>query len=156
GIFIPLTIVTAAPVAFFFFYCFMSYRDYGFLTQDPKLPLRLLGLVLVPGFFHASVALGVSSMFNQGRMAGATYAGLYFISNFFTKAMGVSYAIVTHGGGGGALLKTLYYCSMDGIQIGIAKIVLGTDGSFWLPFANKGGPKGSWCRRPRRHSLCHF
>jgi len=119
----------------FYAYCLMSYRSYGFLTQDPWLIVRLLGVVLVPGFFHASVSLGISSMFQQGRLAGATYAGLYFFGLFFTVAMQTIYGIgnqnATRGIGNGApkLVQNLYYCAVDGIQDAMAKIILNTGGS---------------------------
>jgi ABC-2 type transport system permease protein len=139
GIFIPITMATAIPTLFFYAYCFMSYRDYGFVTEDPRLILRLLGMILLPGIFHSSVALGISSLFDQGRLAGATYAGLYFMSLSFTKVMQFTYG--AGRGGPSAVVGNLYYCSVDGIQIALAKIILGTDGSGL--FSGLGnGPKG--------------
>ncbi len=143
GIFIPITVIVAVPTFVFFAYCAMSYRDYGFLTEDPRLPFKLLLMVLVPGVFHASVSLGISALFNQGRLAGATYAGLYFMTLFFTKAMQVvHWASSEDGGKAPAIVKTLFYCSIDGIQIALAKIILGTDGTALFPQAggSRGGP----------------
>jgi ABC-2 type transport system permease protein len=135
GIFIPLTLVMAAPTLVFYAYCLLSYRSYGFLSQDPWLILKLLGLIFVPGALHASLALGVSSMFQQGRLAGATYAGLYFFGVFFTKAMQSIGTVGAFGGGDGPseTIKSLYYCSVDGIQIALAKVILHTDGSQLIP-----------------------
>jgi ABC-2 type transport system permease protein len=134
GIFIPLAIITAVPTFFFFSYCFMSYRDYGFLSEDPRLFWKLLLLVLLPGAFHASVALGISSLFDQGRLAGATYAGMFFMTLFFTKAMQIAFlSMSSDGQTPPAIVKTLYYASVDGILIGLGKIVLGTDGSNLIP-----------------------
>ena len=130
GIFVPIVVVTAIPTFAFYGYCYMSYREYGFFTEDPKLILRLLLLILVPGFFHASLALGISSLFSQGRLAGATYAGIYFMSLFFTKAMQFTFVSMSQGEQRAPkLVETLYYCSIDGIQIALAKIILGTNGS---------------------------
>ena len=136
GIFVPLTLVTAAPTFIFYMYCLLSYRSYGFISQDPWLIVKLVGMVLVPGFFHASVTLGVSSLFQQGRLAGATYSGLYFFSWFLSKAM----QGIWQGSGGDApgIVKNLYYCSFDGIQIAMAKIFLHTDGGQLVP----GQPQG--------------
>lgn len=136
GVFIPLAIVTAAPMLLFFAYCLLSYRQYGVVSQDPWLVVKLLLLAPVPAAFHASVILGVSSLFNQGRLAGAAYAGVYFLTNFLTIAAS---AIRLHGPGQSEspLLTTLYYCSVDGIQQAMAKIILGTRGS--TPF----GPQNS-------------
>lgn len=147
GVFLLMCGVVAVPTLLFYFYCLLSYRDYGFVSQDPWLILRLLLLIPVTPFFHASVSLGISSMFNQGRVAGAAYAGLYFISFFFTKAMEVIYFITSSkelGGGGGppAIVKSLYYCSVDGIQIALAKIILATDGSRLIPNGGRGAARG--------------
>lgn len=143
GIFIPLTIITAIPTVTFYLYCLMTYRDYGFLTEDPRLPLKLLGMILIPGVVHASLALGISSMFRQGRMAGATYAGIYFFTNIFTVIIG---GIVNHqqsnGGSVSGALNKLFYCSIDGLQIGLAKAILGTDGSALFPGMSGGGRRG--------------
>jgi len=135
GIFVLISLVSAVPSLIFYGYCLLSYRSYGFVSQDPWLIFRLLGMVLIPGFFHASVSLGISSLFQQGRLAGATYAAFYFFGLFFTKAMqsivAVSDMNMATGSGGGApdIVKNLYYCSVDGIQIALAKIFLHTDGS---------------------------
>lgn len=139
GIFVPITLVSAAPTFVFYLYCLMSYRNYGFLTQDPWLIVRLFGVVLIPGFFHASVTLGISSLFQQGRLAGATYAGLYFFGYFFTLAMQGIYAIGSNNqmrgvsSGPPKLVQDLYYCGIDGIQTAIAKIILHTNGSPLFP-----------------------
>jgi ABC-2 type transport system permease protein len=136
GIFVPMTLVAAAPTLLFYLNCLLGYRSYGFLTQDPWLIVKLLGMVLIPGFFHASVALGVSSLFQQGRLAGATYSGIYFFSWFLSKAMQAIWQ--NSGGDAPAIVKNLYYCSFDGIQIALAKIILHTDGGQLIPGAGNG------------------
>lgn len=134
GVFVPITAVVAVPTLFFYLYCLMSYRSYGFFSSDPWLIVKLLGMILVPGFFHASVVLGISSLFDQGRMAGASYAGVYFLALFFTKAMQIVHNVRAAGEAKGAVIAdTLYYFSIDGIQIGLAKILLGTPGSGLVP-----------------------
>jgi ABC-2 type transport system permease protein len=142
GIFIPITIVVGAPMLLFYGYCLMSYRQYGF-TQDPWLILKLLLIIPIPGIVHASVALGISSMFKQGRVAGAAYAGLYFFTLFFTKAMQVVHLVGSDHGRSSAppLVDSLFYFSIDGVQIGAAKSILGTDGGFPFPFG--GPPRGT-------------
>jgi ABC-2 type transport system permease protein len=126
GIFLCLLGVVAAPTLLFFGYCAMSYRQYGILSDDPYLFFKLLLLFPIAPALHASLALGISSLFDQGRLAGAVYAGLYFISYMFTTAIGVSRAF---GGGEKSLADLAYYCSIDGVQIGLAKDILGTAGS---------------------------
>jgi ABC-2 type transport system permease protein len=129
GIFIPIVAISLAPALIFYGYGLMSYRSYGFVSQDPWLFFKVIGMALVPGIVHASLGLGISSLFNQGRLAGAAYAGLYFISLFFTKAMDViNFTSQRHGGSPPSIVTKLFYCSIDGIQIGLAKLILGTDG----------------------------
>lgn len=129
GIFLMITFVSAVPTLVFYVYCLLSYRSYGFITQDPWLIVRLLGMVLIPGFFHASASLGISSLFQQGRLAGATYAALYFFGYFFTKMMQFIHLDSAMSGGSSKLVDSLYYCSVDGIQIAMAKICLHSNGS---------------------------
>jgi len=127
GIFVPITCVVGIPMILFYGYCVLSYREYGFISQDPWLFFKLLAIIPIPGIFHASVVLGVSSLFNQGRLAGATYAGLYFLTNFATKIMQV--IRFQAGRETPPVIDNLFYGSIDGIQIGLAKIILGTNGS---------------------------
>ncbi len=141
GIFLPIMLVTAAPMLLFYAYGALSYRQYGFLHDDPWLILKLLAIIPIPGIFHASLSIGISSLFNQGRLAGATYAGLYFFTLFFTKAMQVVHiASSVDGGVAPSLVDKLYYASCDGLQIGLAKAILNTSGGPLFP--GMGGPMG--------------
>ena len=134
GIFVPMTFVTAVPAFVFYAYCLMSYRSAGFWTQDPWLIVQLVGIVLIPGIAYSSISLAISSLFQQGRLAGGVFAGFYFISYFVTLAMEGAYVSMVLGGNTPpAVVKSLYYCSVDGIQIALAKIILHTDGSPKLP-----------------------
>ncbi|MBV6458327.1 MAG: hypothetical protein HONBIEJF_01454 [Fimbriimonadaceae bacterium] len=130
GIWVPMVAVIAFPGLVFYGYCIMSFRDYGFFTSDPWLLPKFLGIAVLNAFFQASVVLGVSSMFNQGRLAGAAYAGIYFLSNFFTSAMIIAWANISiDGGKPPSIVGQLYYASIDGLNYGLAKAIIGTDGS---------------------------
>ena len=89
GIFIPITLVNLIPMSVFYLFGIMSYQSYGFWTQTPWLILKLIPICMISGAVHASLSVGISSMFNQGRVAGATYAGLFFLSNIFTQIIGL-------------------------------------------------------------------
>jgi len=145
GIAIPLILVQLVPTLLFYFYCLLSYREQGFLSQDPWLIVKLIVISFIPGAVHASLALGISSLFNQGRMAGATYAGLYFLTLFFTKAIQIArFVAFQHQdlSNIGATVNNLFYASVDGLQIGLAKAILGTEGSGLLPIQNSNAPPG--------------
>jgi ABC-2 type transport system permease protein len=141
GIFIPLACVVAAPTLLFYGYCAMSYRSYGFISQDPWLILKLLAIVPIPAAFHASVALGISSLFNQGRLAGAVYSGIYFMTSFITVALGVARTVaMSQHREASKLVETFFYFAVDGIQIALAKMVLGTPGSVLFANVNRRQP----------------
>jgi ABC-2 type transport system permease protein len=138
AIFVPMTVAAAIPTFFFYFYCLMSYRSDGFLN-DPWLILKLGLLVLIPGIFHASASLGISSLFKQGRLAGATYAGIFFFTYFLTVPMGLIHFDLARDGKSVGLVDTAFYCSVDGLQIGLAKALLGCYGAQPVPIIPSGG-----------------
>lgn len=143
GVFVPLLIMMAIPTIVYWLWGALSYRDYGFLSRDPWLIVRLLAMMPLAAALHASLVVGISSLFNQGRLAGATYAGIYFITNFFTQLMVIvrMNAIFAHGRGGGGqvdpIVEKLYYASVDGVLIGLAKGVIGTNGGAYFGIQNR-------------------
>lgn len=130
GVFVPIAVAMFLPALFFWIYGALNYREFGFLKDDPWLLARMSAIVLFGAAFQTSVVLGVSSLFNQGRLAGATYVGIYFITNIITVVMKV---IIGEAHDAPERLRGLaekiYYCSIDGINIGIAKILLEIDGA---------------------------
>ncbi len=143
GGFVPLLVGMAIPTAFFYLYGLLNFREYGFVSNDPWLGMRLLAMVTVAAVFQTSVILGVSSLFNQGRMAGAAYAAAFFLLTFFSFLMFIAWSVSQgtrrhHANPQlGDIAERLYHLSFDGLQIGWAKVVLGTDGS--APFVGKAG-----------------
>ncbi|RYG88802.1 hypothetical protein EON77_00150 [bacterium] len=130
GIFIPISLVGFVPMALFWAYGALSFREYGFLTEDPLMLPKLALVAMCGGALHASLGLAVSSMFNQARVAGATYAGIYFISNFVTKAMQFGHAYyASEGMRVPTWIDRAFYASIDGVNIAMAKLILGTSGS---------------------------
>jgi len=140
AIFLILAAVGAVPTFLFYGYCALSYSRYGFFTSEPFLVAKLIEMVMLPAAFHASVCLGVSSLFNQGRLAGAAYAGIYFMTGAFVLMMRAVYAVDTSLNGRRHLpqtaihmIGTLTYASVNGLENALAKIVLDTDGSGLVP-----------------------
>ncbi|RYG31087.1 hypothetical protein EON81_23660 [bacterium] len=130
GVFVPLSVVAFLQMGLFWLYGALSFREYGFITTDPLLLPKLAVVAMSGAALHASLALAISSMFNQPRVAGATYAGIYFLSNFFTKAMQVSHALyVNQQTPVPTWIDRLFYGSIDGMNIAMAKLILGTSGS---------------------------
>jgi ABC-2 type transport system permease protein len=148
GVFLPLLMTMLIPAITFYLYGLMSYRDQGFVSQDPFLILKLLLVFPVSAAFYASLITGISSMFSQGRLAGATFAGVYFLSNFFTVAVGITFFFASGADRPGRseaaptgvleLIQKLWYCSIDGLNIGWMKSVMQTAGSTPFGFPGRG------------------
>ena len=139
GIFLLITGVSLVPMMIFYAYGYMSFQDYGFWTQSPWLFLRLIFVSVASGAIHASLSIGVSSLFNQGRLATATYAGMYFMLYIFTQIInGINLGAVFGGKKAPDFVHNLFYFSIDGMQIGLAKLIIGTNGSPLFPGMNNG------------------
>ena len=123
GMFMVLVIVTASPAIFFIGFTWLSYRQYG--SWDSWILLKGLLLITIPAILHSSVMIGLSSIAKQPRMAGATYAGIYFLSLFIA---GIATGLSMTGGANNPGLRNFSYFSIDGIIGGISKVVLNTDG----------------------------
>jgi len=141
GIFLPLLLTMVIPSLVFYMYGLLSFREKGFVSQDPWLFPKLMLIMPVAAAFHSSLVLGISSWFNQGRMAGSLYAGLYFLTNFFTQMIGMAYVTLTANSEGRespalGLVSNLFYCSVDGLCNGFMKAILKTSGS--IPFGIAG------------------
>jgi ABC-2 type transport system permease protein len=88
GVFLLLWCTTVIPALLVYTFLFSNYSDEGFLKQNPYLLPRLLLASLVPAVLNASLVIGISSWFKSGRMAGATYAGFYFVIGIITFVAG--------------------------------------------------------------------
>lgn len=134
GVFMPLFGLQMLATTFFWLYGALSYNTYGFLKQAGPVILQMIPVHAMSAALLASVVIGVSSLFNQGRVAGSTFAGVYLLTNFFTQFVVMTITSQLQSGSfrlasvSPGLFK-MYYASLDGIQIGIAKVLLGTDGS---------------------------
>ena len=139
GVFVPVAFAMLLPAVMFYAFGAMNYREYGFISDDPWLLLRVVGFTVFGASLHASLVLGVSSLFNQGRMAGATYVGAYFILYFVTTVIGV---ILQDPNSSRqdlvGLAEKLYYLSIDGLNIGVAKIFLNIDSATVFTGLDKG------------------
>jgi ABC-2 type transport system permease protein len=80
GIFLPIYFAACVPGLLLYLFCLMSYTSDGFLRDEPWLVVRLLAAAAVPASIHASLLVGCSAWSKTPRLAGATYAGIYFIT----------------------------------------------------------------------------
>lgn len=142
GVFLPLVTMVGLPSVFFYLYGVLSYRTYGFVSQNPTMGLRMLLVVALAAALHTSIIVGVSSLFNQGRLAGSTYAGFYIMTYLFTVMIGGAWQMASRASDASlqGVLRIVYYCSIDGINIGLGKSILGTDGAPPFGFSGPGTP----------------
>ena len=136
GIFVPILAVITIPTVVFYAYGVFSFKDAGFLSQDPWLLPKMMFVLVLSAMLHTSLILAVSSAFRQGTIAGATYAGVYFITFFFTGLLSILW--VGQRGSNSVLMHTLLNTSIDGIQIGLARAVLHPSGTFAFGLNLKG------------------
>ena len=133
GMFLLIVAVTGVPMLLFTAFNWLSYRQYG--DWDSWLFFKMIPLMIVPAFLHASIMLGVSAMFNQGRVAGAVYAGIYFLSGLVAGiSAGIRISTVQRGGAPSAILDQASYFSIPGIIEGLGKVILNTIGATGNPF----------------------
>jgi ABC-2 type transport system permease protein len=142
GIFVPLYCVALAPCLVFWAYIAMSFREYGSVSSAPYLPFQLIVMCAAPAFLLSSLCVGISSLFKDGRLAGATFFGLYFIPYFFTVLVGTVNAFSDKQVG---IVRDLFYASIDGANIGMGKLICNTDGS---PMLGQRGPQAHIIGRP--------
>jgi ABC-2 type transport system permease protein len=79
SVFLALFGTALLPVLVLYLYCFFSFGKEGFFKNEPYLLPAALGAAAIPAAIHASLLLGCSACSRSGRMAGAMYAGLYFL-----------------------------------------------------------------------------
>jgi len=88
GLFLLLAPLTLVPSLLLYLFFVATYNDVGFLKENPTLIFRLLGATLFPAALHASLMLGFSAWSKTPRMAGAVYAGFYFVVSVLSGVAG--------------------------------------------------------------------
>lgn len=129
GVFLPLCLAMAIPTVSFMFYAALNVRDLGFFDEGPMFLLQGLLMIPIAAAFHTSLILGVSSLFNNGRIAGGVYAGVYFLTSFFTKLMWMVSQIDDASAALRSFAESATYFAIDGQILGMAKNVMGSNGS---------------------------
>ena len=120
GIFLVVFSVAVVPALVLYLFCLISFLDEGFLKDEPWLLLRIIGAATVPAAVHASLLVGFSAWSKTPRVAGASYAALFFVGNLIAGAVW----LIGHRGdlGGGILTQHL---SVGGTIKGLAQNIYG-------------------------------
>lgn len=88
GVFLLLAGIALAPALLLYLFFLTAYYNDGFLKENPWLFVRLAGTALLPPLLNASLIVGFSAWSNNPRLAGAIYAGFYFITQALTGTAG--------------------------------------------------------------------
>lgn len=120
SIFLMLFGASVAPALLLYLYCLLSYLGEGFLKNEPYLALQVVGASAVPAAVHASLLIGCSAWSRSGRIAGATYAGLFFLGNVISFVLWVT--LYRGNWQKGYLVKNL---SVEGVIGGIEQAIFG-------------------------------
>jgi len=94
GIFLAVYGVALAPAVVFYLYCLLNYTGQGFLRDEPWLILRVLVAAAAPAAIHASLLVGISAWSRTPLLAGAAYAGLFFVTAIISTMV---WGIATNG-----------------------------------------------------------
>lgn len=86
GVFLTLFAIGAIPAFMLWIYCFLSFNSDGFVRDEPLLLFRAIFAAGIPAAVHASLIVGISAWSKTPRLAGAIYAGAYFISQAIALA----------------------------------------------------------------------
>lgn len=132
GLFTAIALALGLPALFFFLYGALNYREHGFLSDDPWLGPKILLCVILAAAYQASIMLGVSSIFRQGRLAGAAYAGIYVLSGLFAGIPQFIARVNELSPAIQATMDRIHYLSIYGGIEGIYKTILQTNGSSML------------------------
>lgn len=120
GIFVLLAGATLAPQFFLYGYCALSYSGEGFFRNEPLLVVRMVAASLVPAAVHAALLIGFSAWSRTSRMAGAVYAGFYFVVSIAAQMV---WRLLYHGHlGQGDLVRHLH---VHGIIEGVVQNIFG-------------------------------
>lgn len=97
GVFLLLGAVSLLPALLLFGFFVAAYSSEGFLKENPSLGWSVIGATLLPALIHASLIIGFSAWSKSPRMAGASYAGLYFVGAIIMGiASGIMMDKLTH------------------------------------------------------------
>ncbi len=129
GLFTVLVAALGLPALFFYVYGALNYREHGFLSDDPWLGPKILICVTLVSAYQASIMLGISSLFRQGRLAGAAYAGIYVLSGLFAGIPQFVARVNELSPSVQETMDRIHYLSIYGGIEGIYKVILQTSGS---------------------------
>lgn len=143
GVAIMLFGAAVLPALVVYLYCLMSYINSGFLKSEPWLIFRILGACGEAALIFSALIVGFSAWSKSPRMAGAFFAGVYFI---VSMVMGAFWGIKYMGNlTEGILLRHL---SIEGTIAGLAQNAFGVTQHITVWNSRKGSMQEAFITPP--------
>jgi ABC-2 type transport system permease protein len=120
GIFLTLYAVALIPALLIWSFLALSYSSEGFFKDDPWLLPHLILAAAIPAAIHSSLILGFSAWSKSPSIAGANYAGLYFLGNLIVGSI-LGHVVMRDSPKLGNLVQHL---AIEGTIDGIAQNIL--------------------------------
>lgn len=129
GVFIPIFISMAAPSYIFYLYGVTNYREFGFLSDDYFMVVKVTFAMIIGASFYSSLIIGFSSLVKRPALASAILGGLYILTYFFQKLMQILSMIKNGSPAVIGFAEQASYFSVNGLVTGITKVILASNGS---------------------------
>lgn len=120
GIFLPVATAALLPALALYLLLGFAFSNVGYFTSEPLLIFRILVAGLMTGALHASLLLGFSAWSSTARLAGAFYAGAYFLTGIISRALWI--ALYGFRPEKGVLIRHL---SVPGLLQGLSQSIYG-------------------------------
>ena len=128
GVFLMLAAAALIPALLVYLFFVTAYTSDGFLKQYPWLGPKLLLAALIAPAINASLVLGFSALSRSARVAGASFAGFFFILSAITTIFGtiaLTNSLMDEDNGADATKKisrsvTLQYFNVEGASGALA------------------------------------
>jgi len=120
GVAIVIFAVAFVPALSLYAYCLLSFVNEGFFKNEPWLIVRIIAACSVPALVFSALIVGFSAWSKTPRMAGAIFAGFYFMSGIVA---GIYWGVRYRGNLGQGNLERHF--SVDGVIQGLVQNAYG-------------------------------
>ena len=143
GVAIIIFAVSLAPALLLYMYCLLSFYSDGFFRNEPWLIFRIIVASAVPALVFGALIVGFSAWSKTPRMAGAFFAGAYYVWGMIVGA----FWFIRYMGNlkEGILLRHL---SISGAIQGLAQNIFGVTQHMMAGNMRRGGLEEVFVRPP--------
>jgi ABC-2 type transport system permease protein len=135
GVFLMLAAATLLPALLVYLFFVTAYTSDGFLKEYPWLGPKLVLATLIGPAINTSLVLGFSALSRSARVAGASFAGFFFILSAITTIFGtisLTNSLMDEDNGQNATRKisksvTLQYFNVEGASGALSMKLFGIE-----------------------------